>query len=126
MALWLGAQLLSAPASDLQAAASKDFAALAVLLVALRLPALLPGPRGVGAVNILLGVALLGRAGQAVWRSGEDRLLMDYLRRKELDLQFQEVAAAIPDDVPRSGRRQGSNGTPAQSVRRSSAGGSPA
>jgi len=126
LALWLGAQLLSAPAGDLQAAASTDFAALAVLLVALRLPGLLPGPRGVGAMSMLLGAALLGRAGQAVWRSGEDRLLMDYLRRKELDLQFQEVAAAIPDDVPRSGHRQGSNGTRAQSVRRSSAGGSPA
>jgi len=97
-----------------------------VLLVALRLPGLLPGPRGVGAIGFLIGAALVGRAGQAVWRAGEDRLLMDYLRRKELDLQFQEVAAAIPDDVPRSGRRQGSNGTRAQSVHRSSAGGSPA
>jgi hypothetical protein len=97
LALWLGGQLLLAPSPDLQTAMGKSFAAVAVLLVALRLPGLLPGPRGVGALSILLGLALAGRASQAVWRAGQDRFLDTYLRRKELDLDFEEVAARVPD-----------------------------
>jgi hypothetical protein len=106
LALWLGGQLLLAPSPDLQTAMGKSFAAVAVLLVALRLPGLLPGPRGVGALSVLLGLALAGRASQAVWRAGQDRFLDTYLRRKELDLDFEEVAARVPDDRPAASNRR--------------------
>src|SRR5919206_62822 len=61
LALWLGRGLLGAPSPDLGAAFAKDFAAIALLLVALRVPGLLPGPRGVGALSTALGLLLGGR-----------------------------------------------------------------
>jgi hypothetical protein len=87
--------------------------------VALRLPGLLPGPRGVGALGVLLDFAIAGRA--AVRLARQDRLLSDYLRRKELDLEFQAVTARVPHDpapptraqVVRSERESDGGGTPA-------------
>jgi hypothetical protein len=35
-----------------------------------------------------------------VWRAGQDRFLDTYLRRKELDLDFEEAAARVPYDRP--------------------------
>jgi hypothetical protein len=66
LALWLGAQLLTAPADSLASGAAKTFAVIAVLVVTLRLPGLLPGPRGVGAFSVLFGFAVAGRAARSV------------------------------------------------------------
>jgi hypothetical protein len=51
----------------------------------------------------------------------------DYLRRKELDLEFQAVAARIPDEPAPPGRVQVVNHQPprVRSERESDAGGSP-
>jgi hypothetical protein len=102
LALWLARGLLGASAPDLAAAFGKDVAAIALLLVALRVPGLLPGPRGVGALSTALSLLLGGRAvGSLIGglrNLGRDRFVEDYLRRKELDLAFEAVAARVPDD----------------------------
>ena len=110
LALWLGRSLLGAPSPELSAAFAKDFAAIALLLVALRVPGLLPGPRGVGALSTALGLLLGARAVSSLvggLRSiGRDRFVEDYLRRKELDLEFAAVAARVPDEDVRPRRRR--------------------
>jgi hypothetical protein len=110
LALWLGRGLLGASSPDLGAAFARDFAAIALLLVALRVPGLLPGPRGVGALStalgLLLGARTLGSLVGGLRNIGRDRFLEDYLRRKELDLELEAVAARVPDDPqPRRRRR---------------------
>jgi hypothetical protein len=110
LALWLGRGLLGAPSPELSAAFAKDFAAIALLLVALRVPGLLPGPRGVGALSTALGLLLGARAVSSLISGlgniGRDRFLDNYLRRKELDLEFEAVAARVPDDDVRPRRRR--------------------
>ena len=108
LALWLGRGLLGASSPELGAAFARDFAAIALLLVALRVPGLLPGPRGVGALSTALGLLLGARTVSSLvggLRSiGRDRFLEDYLRRKELDLEFEAVAARVPDEDSRPRR----------------------
>jgi hypothetical protein len=109
LALWLGRGLLGASSPDLAAGFAMDFPAIA-LLVALRVPGLLPGPRGVGAHSTALGLLLGARAVSSLVAGlrniGRDRFLENYLRRKELDLEFAEVATRVPDDEPRPRRRR--------------------
>jgi hypothetical protein len=99
LALWLGDALLAAPAANLNAAFARDFAALALLLVALRVPGLLPGPRSVGALSTVLGLALGGRAASSLVGGlrglGRDRFIEHELRRADFDLK---VAEAMPDE----------------------------
>jgi hypothetical protein len=87
LALWLGGQLLLAPAPDLGTALGKGFAALAVLLCALWLPGLLPWPRGAGGLQVLFGFAVGRQVLQSVWGQ-RDRLERDFARRKELEQQY--------------------------------------
>jgi hypothetical protein len=87
LALWLGGQMLLAPAGDLGGAVGKDFAALALLYCALWLPGLLPGPRGMGGLQVLFGVAVARRVFQGVLGQ-RDRLERDFARRKELEQQY--------------------------------------
>jgi hypothetical protein len=87
LALWLGGQMLLAPAPDLGTSLGKGFAALAVLLCALWLPGLLPWPRGVGGLQVLLGFAVARQVLQSVWGQ-RDRLERDFARRKELEQQY--------------------------------------
>src|SRR5205823_2886596 len=88
LALWLGGQLLLAPAADLGTALGKSFAALGVLLSALWLPGLLPGPRGAGVLQVLFGFALARHAVRAV-RGDGDRVRGDFERRKELERKYE-------------------------------------
>ena len=111
LALWLGGQMLLAPASDLGGTLGKGFAALALLYCALWLPGLLPGPRGVGGLQVLLGFAVARQVLQGV-RGQRDRLERDFARRKELE---QRYAAEHPRPPLRvqvvSSRRQRGDGS---------------
>jgi hypothetical protein len=112
LALWLGGQMLLAPAPDLGGTLGKGFASLALLYCALWLPGLLPGPRGIGGLQVLLGFAVARQALQGIW-GRRDQVAHDFARRKELEEQYaaEHPRPPLRVQVVNSSRRERANGT---------------
>jgi hypothetical protein len=58
------------------------------------------------ALGLLLGARAVSSLISGVRGMGRDRFVEDYLRRKELDLEFAAVAARVPDEDARPRRRR--------------------
>jgi hypothetical protein len=92
--LWLGSGLLTAPGvvdlagmPDVGESIAQRVLAVAVLLLAFRVPGLVPGPRAAGpmgtVLGALLGAGLAGRVLQAGSRLVESRQLVEQARYLE-------------------------------------------